>query len=66
MSQTPVVCPKQPLPRDLDVEIVISRPLTEIATDMTLMCFLTDETPFPPNNSRVRYYSTFDLSLIHI
>lgn len=60
MSQTPVVCPKQPLPRDLDVEIVISRPLTEIATDMTLMCFLTDETPFPPNNDRVRYYSTFD------
>lgn len=54
----PVVCPKQPLPRDLDVEVVISRPLTEIATDMTLLCFLTPDTPFPPNNNRVGYYST--------
>lgn len=54
----PVVCPKQPLPRELDVNVVISRPLTEIATDMTLMCFLTPDTPFPPNNNRVAYYST--------
>lgn len=60
MSQTsPVVCPKNPLPRDLDVEVVISRPLTEIATDMTLMVFLTPDFDVPPNNNRVRYYSTF-------
>lgn len=59
MNQTPVVCPKNPLPRDLDVEVVISRPQTEIATDMTLICFLTPEPDFPPNNNRVRYYSSF-------
>lgn len=58
MSQTPVVCPKQPLPRELDVVVNISRPLTELATDMSLLCFLTTETPFPPNNNRVRYYTT--------
>lgn len=58
MANVPVVCPKQPLPRDLDVQIVISRPLTEIATDMTLLCFLTPDTPFAPNNNRVRYYTT--------
>ena len=59
MSQMPVVCPKNPLPRDLDVEVVISRPITEIATDMTLMVFLTPDCDAPPNNNRVRYYSTF-------
>ncbi|MEG6592622.1 hypothetical protein V6C16_06535, partial [Desulfovibrio sp. 1188_IL3213] len=59
MSQIPVVCPKNPLPRDLDVEVTISRPLTEIATDMTLMVFLTPDFDAPPNNNRVRYYSSF-------
>ena len=60
MSQLPVICPKTPLPRDLDVQVTISRPITEIATDMTLMCFLTPDAPYPPNNGRVRYYSSFD------
>ncbi len=55
---TPVVCPRQPLPRSLDVEVNLSRPQTEIATDMSLMCFLTDSAPFPPNAGRVRYYSS--------
>lgn len=54
----PVVCPKQALPRELDVEINISRPITEIATDMTLMCFLTPDADFLPNNNRVKYYTT--------
>lgn len=55
---SPVVCPKQPLSRDLDVQISISRPITEIATDMTLLAFLTPSADFPPNNGRVRYYSS--------
>jgi hypothetical protein len=56
----PVVCPKNPLPRDLDVIVTISRPVTEIATDMTLAVFLTPDFDVPPNNNRVRYYSSFD------
>lgn len=60
MSPNPVVCTKHALPRDLDVEVVISRPLSEIATDMTLTAFLTPEPDFPPNNNRVRFYSSFD------
>ncbi|MCC8194045.1 MAG: hypothetical protein LIP28_05315 [Deltaproteobacteria bacterium] len=59
MSQAIVSCPSRPLPRDLDVEVVISRPQTEIATDMTLMVYLSTEADFAPNNNRVRYYSTF-------
>lgn len=57
MSAT-VVCPRQPLPRELDVTVNISRPITEIATDMTLLCFLTPDAPFSTDQGRVRYYST--------
>ena len=60
MAQVPTICPRVPLPRDLDVEVSISRPQTEIATDMTLMCFMTPDAPYPPNNGRVRYYSTME------
>lgn len=56
---TPVVCPKNPLPRELDVSITISRPLTEVATDMTLICFLTPDVDLPPSNGRVAYFSSF-------
>lgn len=60
MSQTlPVTCPNNPLPRELDLTVSISRPQTEIATDMTLQCFLTPSADFAPNNGRVRYYSSF-------
>lgn len=55
----PVICPKQPLPRELDVSISISRPQTEIATDMTMICFLTPNVNFSDGgNDRVRFYST--------
>lgn len=56
---SPVVCPRNPLTRDLDVQITLSRPQTEIATDMTLVAFLTPGVDFPPDNGRVRYYSSF-------
>lgn len=60
MSQTIVTCPRQPLTRDLDVSVTISRPLTEIATDLTMICFATTDTGFPPNNERVRFYSSLE------
>lgn len=60
-----VSCPTKPLSRSLDVPISISRPQTEIATDMTMICFVTPwpSTPFFPDNNRVRYYSTLDAVL---
>lgn len=58
MSQTPVICPKQPLTRDLDVEVFVSRPQTELATDMTLIAFLTPDVAFSDGgNDRVRFYN---------
>lgn len=61
MPITPVTCPKQPLTRDLDVEVFISRPQTELATDMTMIALLTPGVTWSDGgNDRVRYYSTMD------
>lgn len=56
----PVSLPLTPLPRDVDVTIQITRPQTETASDLSLLCFVTPDAPFPPNNGRVRTYMTFD------
>lgn len=61
MPISPVVCPKQPLTRDIDVSVTISRPEAEIATDMTLICFCTPNVEFSDGGTdRVRYFSSFD------
>lgn len=57
MPASPVTCPQTNLPRELDVTVNISRPQTEIATDMTLMCVCTPNVEFNAGNDRVRYYS---------
>ena len=54
----PVVCPKEPLTRDLDVSISLSRAQTEIATDLTLMCFASPGLEFDPDNERVQFFSS--------
>lgn len=59
MNQFPVICPKHPLPRDIDVVVSIERPQTELATDMTLICFATPNIDLPPTTGRIRVYSTF-------
>lgn len=57
----PVVsCAKTSLPRSLDVPVSLSRSVAEIATDMTMMCFVTPGVAFPPGNDRVQFFSTFD------
>lgn len=57
----PVVsCAKTSLPRSLDVPVSLSRSIAEIATDMTMMCFVTPGVAFPPGNDRVQFFSTFD------
>jgi len=43
------------LPRSLDVHINLTRPQTELATDMTMICFLTTGV-----GSGVKYYSSLD------
>lgn len=59
-ATAPVSIPVDPLPRDVDVTVLISRPQYETASDLSLLCFATPDAPFPPNNARVRTYMTFD------
>lgn len=61
MPTTPVTCPKEPLTRDLDVVVNISRPISEVATDMTMICFATPNVTFSDGgNDRVQFFSSFD------
>ena len=59
MPTNPVACPKNPLSRDLDVTVSVSRPQTEIATDMTMIALLTPDVEWSDGgNDRVRFYSS--------
>ncbi len=55
-----VSCPKTSLPRDLDVSVSISRPESELATDMTMICFATPNCEFSADNGRIQYFSSLD------
>lgn len=52
--------PIDPLPREIDVTVLISRPQYEEASDLSLLCFATPNVNFPPGNNRVKTYMTFD------
>lgn len=52
--------PINPLPRDIDVTVLISRPQYEEASDLSLLCFATPNVNFAPGNNRVKTYMTFD------
>jgi len=56
----PIVSNRNPLPLSLDVAIFLSRPSTEIATDMTMICFATPDVDFPPGNGRIQFFSSID------
>ena len=68
MSQSVVSCPKESLSIDLDVTISLSRPQTEIATDLTLLAFCSPDLPesFTPDAGRVRLYSTSKAALADV
>jgi hypothetical protein len=59
-TATPTSIPVDPLPRDIDVTVLISRPQYETASDLSLLCFATPNVNYPPNNSRVRTYMDFN------
>lgn len=59
VMNNPTVCANNSLPISLDVQISVSRPITEIASDLSLLCVVTPNVNFPIGE-RVRYYSSFD------
>ena len=68
MPQSVVNCPKESLSIDLDVTISLSRPQTEIATDLTLLAFCSPDLPesFTPDAGRVKLYSTSKAALADV
>lgn len=48
------------LSRDIDVNITISKPQIESATDFSVLCFCTPDAIFDHDGSRVRYYDSLD------
>ena len=60
MSASPIQTPVKPLSRDLDVTVTITRPQTELASDLSLLCFATPDVNYPPDNDRARLHHTFD------
>lgn len=68
MPQNVVSCPKESLSIDLDVTISLSRPQTEIATDLTLLAFCSPDLPdaFTPDAGRVKFYSTSKAALADV
>ena len=59
-TASPIEIPVNPLSRDLDVTVTITRPQTEVASDLSLLCYATPDVNLPPNNDRVRLYYSFD------
>lgn len=59
MTASVVTSPIVPLPREVDVDITISRPSSEVATDLSLAVFCTPNVEtLPPNNGRFAIAST--------
>ena len=55
---TIVSCGDRALPRDLDVDVQIDKPQTELTTDLSVLVALVNDAPFDPDAGRIRYYST--------
>jgi len=54
----PYVTADRSLPRSLDVQISLSRPQTELRTNLTVLCVACEDLGFLPNASRLRFYSS--------
>lgn len=48
------------LSRDIDVNITVSKPQAETATDFSIICFCTPDAPFDHDGTRIRYYQSLD------
>lgn len=56
----PYVTANLNLPRSIDVQISLSRPQTELRTNLTILCVACENLGFLPDSTRLRYYSTIE------
>jgi hypothetical protein len=60
MSQI-IIATDKALPRDIDVQVNVSKPQVELTTDLSVMVFLTpDDITFDQSANRIRYYNSLD------
>ena len=55
-----ITCGNKSLPRSLDVNVKVSTPQTELATDLTVAVCVVKTGPLTHGAGRVRFYSDFD------
>lgn len=53
-------CGAKTLPRDIDVNIQLSKAQTELSTDLSVMVFVSASGDLPAGAGRIRYYTTSD------
>ena len=53
-------CGAKTLPRDIDVNIQLSKAQTELSTDLSVMVFVSASGDLPAGAGRIRYYTSPD------
>lgn len=53
-----IACANRSFPRDLDVQVQVSKPQVEVETDLSVPVFVTPDAPFSHGADRIRYYDT--------
>lgn len=53
-------CANRAFPRDLDVDVQVSRPQVEDTTDLSVMVAVVKDAPFSHGADRIRYYTTIE------
>lgn len=55
-----ISCADRAFPRDLDVQVQVSKPQVELETDLSVTVFVTPDAPFSHGADRVRFYDTIE------
>ena len=55
-----ISCANRAFPRDLDVDVQISKPQVELETDLSIPVFVTRDAPFSHGADRIRFYDTVE------
>jgi hypothetical protein len=55
-----IACSDRSFPRDLDVDVQVSKPQVELETDLSVPVFVTKDAPFSHGADRIRYYESVE------
>lgn len=55
-----ISCANRAFPRDLDVDVQVSKPQVEVETDLSVPVFVTPDAPFSHGADRIRFYDSVE------